>query len=231
MSNTQPYVERIDTLLGVIELDGHFCQQELKAELRGMELLCSIVNSTPIWSFKLGSERPFLITNDDGPTILIDIFQCIQRRLIDDDPHLAVYISQLPVCILRDPKGVQTPSTDSIISLVLLGVAGWPIQATPGTLSEKTLQNTNQVFEDCSELLPSDYEEIQNLLGLYEVGLEHESISVLAQMARRWYVCRCWDIEKVRETLEPLLANFQQREIENYLATPNDASDLLFITV
>ena len=69
MSNAQPYVERIDTSLGLLELDEYYSPQKLVAELRGMELLCSIVNATPVWSVKYGSERPFLISNDDGPTI------------------------------------------------------------------------------------------------------------------------------------------------------------------
>ena len=231
MSNAQPYVERIDTSLGLFELDGYFCPQKLEAELRGMELLCSIVNATPVWSIKYGSNRPFLITNDDGPTILIDIFQCMQRRLNDDDPHLTVYMDQLPICVLGDPRGVQTPSTDSIVSLVLLGVAGWPIHSTPGTLAQKALQTTNMLFEDCSELLPSDYDEMHTVQSLIELGLEHEALSILAEMARRWYVCRCWEIEKVKETLVPLLADFSQKEIEKYLSEPSHASDALFITV
>lgn len=231
MSNAQPYVERIDTSLGLLELDGYFCHQKLGAELRGMELLCSIVNATPVWSIKYGSNRPFLITNDDGPTILIDIFQCMQRRLNDDDPHLTVYMDQIPICVLGDPRGVETPSTDSIVSLVLLGVAGWPIHATPRTLAQKARQTTNKLFEDCSELLPSDYEEIHTMIDINELGLVHEAISRLAEMARRWYVCRCWDLEKVKDTLVPLLENFTIEEIEKYLEKPNEASDALFITI
>lgn len=231
MSNTQPYVERIDTSLGQLELDDYFSREKLKAELRGMELLCSVVNATPVWSIKYGSDRPFLITNDDGPTVLIDIFQCIQRRLNDDDPHLTVYMDQIPICVLGDPNGIQTPSTDSIVSLVLLGVAGWPIHATPGTLAQKAHQTTNKVYEDCSELLPSDYDELHTMMEMNELGLVHEAISTLAEMARRWYVCRCWDRDKVNETLAPLLQNFTSKEIEKYLLEPNDASDALFITV
>ena len=231
MSNTQPYVKRIDTSLGELELDGYYSPEKLKAELRGMELLCSIINSTPVWSIKFGDGRPFVISNDDGPTILIDIFQCIQHKLNDDDPHLKVYMDQLPVCVLRDPKGGQTPSTDSIVSLVLLGIAGWPIHSTPATLSQKAHLTTQQIYEDCSGLLPSDYEELHTVRSLNEIGLGNEALCILSEMARRWYVCRCWDIEQVREVLVPLLADFNQKEIEKYLSAPNHASDVLFITV
>ena len=231
MSNAQPYVERIETSLGELELEDYFSPQKLAAELRGMELLCSIVNATSVWSIKYGSDRPFLISNDDGPSVAIDIFRCIQRRLNDDDPHLTVYMDKLPICVLRDPKGIQTPSTDSIVSLVLLGVAGWPIHATPGTLAQKAHQTTNKVYEDCSELLPSDYDELHSMMEMNELGLVHEAISTLAEMARRWYVCRCWDLEKVKETLVPLLQNFTREEREKYLSEPSDASDALFITL
>lgn len=223
-------MERIETQLGTLLLDGLYCQDKLKAELRGLELLCSIVNATPVWSFNLSSEKPFLCSNDDGPTILIDIFQCIQSQLIDDDPHLSIYMSQIRVCVLKDEKGIETPATDSIVSLALLGIAGWPINATPATLCEKALQSGTYTMEDCSQLLPHDFEEIQNAEQLNSAGITHASISVLTQMARRWYVCRSWTVEKVRETLAPLLSTYTANEIERYLADPDEACDSLFIT-
>jgi hypothetical protein len=230
--NNTPYVERIDTELGVFELDGSFCKKRLKAELRGMELLCSIINSTPVWSFNFTTGRPFLSSNDDGPTILIDIFQCMRRSLIEHDPHLAIYMSREPVCILKDRNNVDTPATDSIVSLVLLGIAGWPQNSTPATLAEKAIMCYGaEQFGDLSELLPSDYGEIQTALHLYEEGFVHEGISVLAQMARRWYVCRCWGFVKIQETLGPILQRLEENEIDNYLRHPDEESDALFLTV
>ena len=69
------------------------------------------------------------------------------------------------------------------------------------------------------------------MIDINELGLVHEAISRLAEMARRWYVCRCWDLEKVKETLVPLLENFTIEEIGKYLEKPNEASDALFITI
>jgi hypothetical protein len=86
-------------------------------------------------------------------------------------------------------------------------------------------------FGDLSELLPSDYGEIQTALHLYEEGFVHEGISVLAQMARRWYVCRCWGFVKIQETLGPILQRLEENEIDNYLRHPDEESDALFLTV
>ena len=224
-------MERIETQLGTLHLEEGYSQRRLKAELRGMELLCSIVNSTPVWSFNLNSNKPFLCSNDDGPTILIDIFHCIQKNCEDHDPHLSLYMSQRPVCVLKDKKSLDTPATDSIISLVLLGMAGWPIGSTPSTLREKAHKSSSYELQDITKMLPADYDEFRTATELYELGVVEEAISVLAQMARRWYVCRSWEIEKIKETLTPLLAQFQQEEIRNYLQSPHEESDRLFITV
>ena len=224
-------MERIDTQLGELQLDGNFCTKRLKAELRGMELLCSIVNSTPIWSFDFSFTRPLLSSNDDGPTVSIDIFQSIHRNLIALDPHLTVYMSRKPVCILKDRNDVDTPATDSIVSLALLGIAGWPSNSTPATLAEKSIMCKGMLqFGDLSELLPSDYQEMQTVLHLYQEGFVHESISILAQMARRWYVCRCWEFEMIQESLEPILQQIRKHDILNYLCHPDEESDALFIS-
>ena len=224
-------MERIETQLGTLQLEEGYSQTRLKAELRGMELLCSIVNSTPVWSFNLSSDKPFLCSNDDGPTILIDIFGSIKKNCEDFDPHLSVFMSQRSVCVLKDEKSIDTPSTDSIISLVLLGMAGWPIESTPETLSEKARRSGSYELEDITKMLPIDYGQFQRAMGLYESGVVLESISILAQMARRWYVCRCWDIEKIHETLKPLLAPYRHEEIENYLRVTDERSDRLFLLV
>jgi len=224
-------VERIETSLGTLHLGGVYCKDRLKSELRGMELLCSIVNSTPVWSFNLNSEKSFLCSNDDGPTIMIDIFACIQRRLLKNDTHLIVYMDEMPVCVLKGHNYMDTPSTDSIVSLVLLGIAGWPIRSTPETLAQKSLESNSYELEDITKLLPSDYVRVQTALELYDLGVDHASISLLAQMARQWYVCRCWDFEQVRETLEPILKRYHREDIERYLQAPDEESDALFLSV
>ncbi len=164
-------MERIETQLGTLQLEEGYSPTRLKAELRGMELLCSIVNSTPVWSFNLSSDKPFLCSNDDGPTILIDIFDSIRKNCEDFDPHISVFMSQRSVCVLKDEESIDTPSIDSIISLVLLGMAGWPIESTPGTLSEKAHKSGSYELEDITKMLPMDYEQFQRAMGLYESGV------------------------------------------------------------
>ena len=229
MSKCEPYVKRIDTSLGLLYLDEQFCSKKLAAELRGLELLCSVVNSTPVWSFELSSEKPFLSSNDNGPTILIDIFECIRKKLCEDDPHLTVYMSQRPVCILNECDFIDTPSTDSIVSLVLLGIAGWPLEYTPGTLGQKAIETVYQEITDISIILPVDYNQIQTAMHLHSENFRHEALSVLAQMARRWYVCRFWNFDKIEEVLRPFIDEIDQKDVLNYLKNPDDETDRLFL--
>ena len=223
-------MKRIDTQLGTLVLDDHVCQTRLKAELRGLELLCSIVNSTPIWSLELDSEKPFIISNDNGPTILIDVFESIRKKVCEGDPHITVYMSQRPVCILRDSDVVDTPSTDSLVSLVLLGIAGWPIVSTPPTLGKKSMMASPMDIEDNTTLSTADYNQIQLALHLHQEGVIHAGISVLAQMARRLYVCRCWHIDKIKLILQPILETFEDAEVQTYLRHPDEETDVLFLT-
>ena len=161
-------MKRIDTQLGTLILGDIVCPKRLKSELRGLELLCSIVNSTPIWSMEMGSEKPFIISNDNGPTILIDVFESIRKKVCEGDPHITVYMSQRPVCILRDSDIVDTPSTDSLVSLVLLGIAGWPYDSTPETLRQKSLTSSHAKIENFGRLLESDHNQMQSALHLHQ---------------------------------------------------------------
>jgi len=222
-------VKRIDTQLGTLILGDIVCPKRLKSELRGLELLCSIVNSTPIWSMEMGSEKPFIISNDNGPTILIDVFESIRKKICEGDPHITVYMSQRPVCILRDSDIVDTPSTDSLVSLVLLGIAGWPYDSTPKTLREKSLTSSHATIENFGRLLESDHNQMQSALHLHQEGFTHAGLSVLAQMARRLYVCRCWHFDKIRLALQPILENFTDAEVQTYIQHPDEETDVLFL--
>jgi hypothetical protein len=224
-------VKRIDTQLGTLVLDDHVCPNRLKAELRGLELLCSIVNSTPIWSLETGSQKPFIVSNDNGPTVLIDIFESIRKKVCEGDPHITVYMSQRPVCILRDSDVVDTPSTDSLVSLVLLGIAGWPIDSTPPTLGQKSIMASSVPIEDTTALSTADYNQIQSALHLQQEGFTHAGLSVLAQMARRLYVCRIWHIDKIKLILQPILESFEDAQLQRYLRNPDEETDVLFLTL
>ena len=230
MSQSKAYVKRIDTPLGILCLDTFFLPDQLKAELRGLDLLCSVVNSTPVWSFELSSKKPFIVSNDNGPEILIYVFECIRKKLCEDDPHLKVYMSQRPICVLNDQDIIDnTPSTDSIVSLVLLGIAGWPSDLTPKTLAKKAKYAGKGVLVDISKLLESDHNQIETAMHLYRENFNHEALSVLAQLARRLYVCRFWSFEKIDEVLRPIINEFDEQHIRNYLQKPDEETDKLFL--
>ena len=222
-------MKRIDTQLGKLVIKKSFSPKQLKAELRGLDLLCTIVHSTPVWSFLLESGKPFIISNDNGPTILIDVFASICNKICDGDPHITMYISQRPVCILRDCDIVDTPSTDSMVSLVLLGIAGWPIDSTPASLSKKSMTAKTTILIDISTLLESDHNQIDSALHIYREGYPHNALSLLSQIARRWYVCRFWSIEKIKQTLEPILEKLDEQDIAMYLRQPDEETDALFL--
>ena len=85
-------------------------------------------------------------------------------------------------------------------------------------------------IEDNTTLSTADYNQIQLALHLHQEGVIHAGISVLAQMARRLYVCRCWHIDKIKLILQPILDTFEDAEVQTYLRHPDEETDVLFLT-
>jgi hypothetical protein len=225
-------VKPIATVLGELLLLEGACEQQIKAELRGLTLLIDIVNHSPNWDIESESGKPFLISRDGPPGILVDIFESMKARILGGDPHLCIYMAMKLVCVSKKGDEVLTPATDSMVSLVLLGNMGWPMKQTPRTLKEKALTQNEKAREYITEeVYFNQYDDlaIENSRIDYDAGKHMSAIAHLAAMARRWYVCRSWPFEKIRPLIAEHLANFDPQHIQRYIEAPEFPDDDLFI--
>lgn len=222
----------VKTPLGNLTFVGHCSDIELKAELRGMELLEQIVCDSNVWEFDWAAANPFLVSTDPGPQIVIDVFGCVISKLVSNDTHMTVYMASRRICVLKKPDAVNTPITDSIVSLALLGIAGWPIVSTPETMTEKSLavDESGIYLEMKTSLEAEDLREMKHIHTLIEDSQHRNALTLTGKLSRRWYVCKGWSIEVIQQFLETLLCDIETRTIEAYLQQPSEPSDVMFLS-
>ena len=210
------------------------CEQQIAAELRGLCLLMDIVKESPVWSIDTRSSRPFLVSNDGPPGISVDIFQSMKVRILGGDPHLTIMMAQKSVCVARQKSDVMTPSTDSMVSLVLLGNMGWPLCKTPTTMRKKALaRRDSPVYraKDHAYTTEQDRQQIGASKKCLEQGKPMEGLRILATMGRRWYVCRGWNLDLIQPVMEEFLVQYSGEQIQRYLEAPECPEDDLFLVL
>ena len=210
------------------------CEQQIAAELRGLCLLLDIVKESPTWSIDTRSSRPFLVSNDGPPGISVDIFQSMKVRILGGDPHLTIMMAQKSVCVARQKSDVMTPSTDSMVSLVLLGNMGWPLCKTPTTMRKKALaRRDSPVYhkKDHVYFTNQDRQQIDASNRCLEQGKPMEGLRILATMGRRWYVCRGWNLDLIQPVMEEFLVQYSGEQIQRYLEAPECPEDDLFLVL
>ncbi len=210
------------------------CEQQIAAELRGLCLLLDIVKESPTWSIDTRSSRPFLVSNDGPPGISVDIFQSMKVRILGGDPHLTIMMAQKSVCVARQKSDVLTPSTDSMVSLVLLGNMGWPLCKTPTTMRKKALaRRDSPVYhkKDHVYFTNQDRQQIEASNRCLEQGKPMEGLRILATMGRRWYVCRGWNLDLIQPVMEEFLVQYSGEQIQRYLEAPECPEDDLFLVL
>lgn len=217
----------------------------IEAELRGLELLQSIVKDASQWEEMdcPVSGNTLLSTSTDGYELRIDVIGTVETFLVRGDGHLEVYILRgrnrsvgavEKVCILFDMNYPGCAIADALVSLVLLGEAEWPEQSTPHTLREfshaaQRLAIARRFKLGIIELTLEDLEEIQDIREALEWGVAHAAIDMLCAFARRCYTCKGMEIEDVRLNTQGLFNEINREDILAYAANPSTPSDLLFL--
>jgi len=227
-------VKPIATPIGRFNVLKGACQKQIAAELRGLDLLIELVNKSNAWEIRTDAHTPFLVSIDGAPGILVNIFESMKSRILGGNPHLSIMMAQKEVCVLRTKSDVMTPSTDSMISLVLLGDMGWPLAHTPSTLSSKAfagLETSPEWMERDMQINDLDNREIEFAVDCYQAGQHMNAIAIIAEIGRRWYVCRNWELEHIHPILSELLVQFEPAHIERYLEAPQCSEDDLFIVL
>ncbi len=217
----------------------------IEAELRGLELLHSVVKDATEWKQMdcTVSGNKLLTTSTDGYELRIDVIGTVETFLVRGDGHLEVYILRgrnrtvgaiEKVCILWDLSYPGCAIADALVSLVLLGEAQWPEKSTPRTLREfshaaQRLAIAQRFKLGIIELTPEDLEEIKDIREALAWGIPHAAIDMLCAFARRCYTCKGMEVEDVRLNTQGLFNEINREDILAYRANPSTPSDLLFL--
>ncbi len=232
-------------LLGTHEPLEGIPQDRIDAELRGLDLLQTIMLNVETWStmncHQTGNSH--LIHGIEGFEIRIDIIKTISSFLIHNDTHLEVHLyrgrnrtvgSVERICIALTGSHPGCAIADAIVSLVLLGESNWPRAATPHTLREfaeaaERERLGKRLKLGLIELSLEDMGEISDIQEAIELGIPHAAIDLLCSFARRCYACKGMEIEAVKHYILPLFNGITRTEIEAYALNPSTPADILFL--
>ena len=219
--------------------------EQISAELRGLGLLDSVVESATTWGRELCAltGNTTLVAALDGFELRIDVVETIRKNLVFNDQHLAVTFhrgvnrtvgSIEPVCVLHNHQYPGCAVADALVSLVLLGEANWPDKATPSTLREFAMaaqieQRARRLKLGLIELTLEDMEEIDDIRKAVELGLPQAAVDMLCSFCRRCYTCKGMEIEAIKRYTRPLFDEIPARDVGAYARSPSEPSDLLFL--
>lgn len=219
--------------------------ERIAAELRGLGLLESVVTMAKTWGREVCAMtgNTTLITAVEGFELRIDVMETIRKSLLFNDPHLAVSLHRgrnrsvgkiENVCVLHNTQHPGCAVADALVSLVLLGEANWPENATPHTLGDFALaaqieQRARRLKLGLIVLSLEDLEEINDIRKALELGIPQAAVDMLCCFCRRCYTCKGMEIEAVKRYTAPLFNEIPREAIESYALNPSIPSDVLFL--
>lgn len=223
----------VTTSFGDLTLPVKSDDQRILAEVKGLTLLQTIVEQSKIWASIYSHERGEfeIFSLDDGEELSIFPLETIRKFHIHDNPHLEVTLDDEPVCILME-QGQQCAAVDAVISLVLLGEAGWPLQQTPFQLRHKAKHLAEFRIRTGRRFSSNDYEDILRIEEFLNAERYADALAAVGAFSRRCYACKGWDIAEIRVAIEPMLEEIyrvDRRMIHDYLRAPIETADRIFI--
>lgn len=222
-------------------------QHRIDAELRGLALLGSIVDNTDVWEERVleGSDRGLLVIVIDGDEVRIDVIKTIHRYLVNGDSHLAVTLYrgrnrtvayEDEVCILHTTLYPDCAIADALVSLVLLGAAGWPERATPNVLWRLT-KNGGPGWRGPGfkmggiELTAEDIDEIRDIQEAIDIGMPMAAVDMLQSFAQRLHRGKGVEMNDIKHHLKGLTDTIAAHHFQKYAQHQTLNSDLLFLPV
>ena len=219
--------------------------QQLNAELRGLGLLDDVVRMATSWGRELclKSGNTQLVAALDGFELRIDVMKTVEGFLLVRDPHLEVHIFRgrnrtvgtvERVCVLYNQNHPGCAIADALVSLVLLGEANWPEEATPHTLRDfaeaaQIEQMARRLKLGKIQLTMEDLEEIADIREALELGIPQAAVDMLCSFCRRCYACKGMEIDAVKRYTALLFDEIPRKAVMAYALNPSHASDLLFL--
>ena len=215
---------------------GDHAHHFVEAEVRALELLSTIIAASDVWKTVEVEDRVLVVSNDFGPQIIMDPITTVSCFLLFEDDHLKVKMEDNRVCVTKQP-GPNCAVADGLVTLALLGDAGWPAAYTPETMRPKSSaaeQLRLLMWEEGSPehfAIPATRQNIERFENLAESVRKwpvRKRLVLLGEYARRLYVCNGVDMESIQRNLTLLMDSVAPRDLQVYLNNPEEQSDALF---
>ena len=133
-------MREVGTAIGILALPKELPQEKVDAEIKGINLFKEIINSSTLWKINdAEAKRPIAHCRVGELLIRLDPFQTIRNSYFNRNFHFVLEINGRNVCVLESHDS-ETAIIDPLISLLLLGEAGWPEESTPVTMEEVSIE-------------------------------------------------------------------------------------------
>jgi len=223
----------VSTSFGNLTLPVKSDDPRILAEVKGLTLLQTIVEESNIWASAYCDERAEyeIFSLDNGEEVSIFPLKTIRKFHVHKDPHLEVTLEGELVCILMQ-RGQICAAIDAVISLVLLGEAGWPLQQTPQQFRNKAEQLAEFRIISGNRFSGDDFDEILRIEEHLKARDYYDALATIGAFSRRCYTCKGWNIEEINLAIEPFLEEIYQVDssmIHNYLRAPFETADRIFV--
>ena len=231
-------MKEVDTAIGILTLPKELAQDKVDAEIKGIELFKQIIDSSKKWKVNDAIARKPIIHCKVGElTIKLNPFQTILNSYLINNFHFVLTINNCNVCVLKSHK-TGTAVIDSMISFLLLGDAGWPIESTPTTMEEVSTEQLlvnryTQIDFDKEKkkysFSTNDKEQLIYAINKIENGNTWEGLAAIMRVARTKYVCAMWTMSYVVNEIKPFIDTCNDLQIAQYLENPFEPADSIFL--
>ena len=213
-------------------------QEKVDAEIKGINLFKEILYSSTLWKINDAIARRPIIHCRVGELILkLDPFQTIRNSYFNNDFHFVLKINGRKICVIESHNS-DTAIIDPLISLLLLGEAGWPVKSTPVTMEEVSIEqqiidrNLRLDRKRESKRLSFTLENKKDLLHAVseiENGNSWEGLAAIMRIARTKFVCAMWTMNYVLNEIKPFIDSCNEQQIAEYIESPFESTDRIFL--
>ena len=141
------------------------------------------------------------------------------------------------ICVIESHNS-DTAIIDPLISLLLLGEAGWPVKSTPVTMEEVSIEqqiiNRNLRLDHKREskrlsFTVENKKDLLNAVSEIENGNSWEGLAEIMQIARTKFVCAMWSMNYVLNEIKPFIDSCNEQQIAQYIENPFESTDRIFL--
>lgn len=231
-------MREVDTAIGILAMPKELPQEKVDAEIKGINLFKEILYSSTLWKINDAIARRPIIHCRVGELILkLDPFQTIRNSYFNNDFHFVLKINGRKICVIESHNS-DTAIIDPLISLLLLGEAGWPVKSTPVTMEEVSIEqqiidrNLRLDRKRESKRLSFTLENKKDLLHAVseiENGNSWEGLAAIMRIARTKFVCAMWTMNYVLNEIKPFIDSCNEQQIAEYIESPFESTDRIFL--